>query len=67
MEDAFMIHSPNNFQNFESQLFCKLKEELCLRYDIDHQLASEMAIDLIEVLTAVDSNVEIFEKYFLVS
>jgi hypothetical protein len=51
----------------DQNLFNKLKQELCVRYDIDDQLASEMAIDLLEVLVAVDSDVEILEKYFLVS
>ncbi len=45
----------------------KLKSELIYRYEIDESLASEMAFDLLEVMTAVDSNVDIFQKYYLVS
>jgi len=51
----------------ELVLFEKLKTELTYRYEIEESLASEMAFDLIEVMTTVDSNVEIIQKYFLVS
>jgi hypothetical protein len=51
----------------DSHFFNKVKEELTQRYNVEETLASEMAWDLIEVLYAVDSDVEIFEKYFLVS
>ena len=49
----------------ETELFAKIQLELVNRYQIDPNLASEMAWDLIEVLSAVDGNLEIFEKYFL--
>jgi hypothetical protein len=49
----------------ETELFAKIQSELVNRYQIDPNLASEMAWDLIEVLSAVDGNLEIFEKYFL--
>lgn len=52
---------------FDYYLFGQVKYELISRYNIEDELASEMAIDLLEVLTAVDSNVDIFQKYFLVS
>lgn len=47
------------------EIFARIKCELVDRYSIDPNLASEMAWDLIEVLTAVDGDIDIFEKYFL--
>jgi hypothetical protein len=47
------------------ELFSKVQIELVNRYQIDPQLASEMAWDLMDILSAVDSNLDIFEKYFL--
>lgn len=49
----------------EAELFAKIQLELVNRYLVDPNLASEMAWDLIEVMSAVDGNFEIFEKYFL--
>ena len=49
----------------ETELFANIKLELVNRYQVDPNLASEMAWDLIEVLSAVDGNLDIFEKYFL--
>ena len=49
----------------ETELFAKIQLELVNRYQVDPNLASEMAWDLIEVLSAIDGNFEIFEKYFL--
>lgn len=49
----------------ETELFAKIQLELINRYHVEPNLASEMAWDLLEVLSAVDSNFDIFEKYFL--
>lgn len=49
----------------ETELFAKIQLELVNRYGIDDKLANEMAWDLIDVLAAVDSDIDIFEKYFL--
>lgn len=49
----------------EVEFFAKIQLELVQRYGIDGKLASEMAWDLIEVLSAVDGDIDIFEKYFL--
>ncbi len=49
----------------ETELFSKIQLELINRYQVDPNLASEMTWDLMEVLSAVDSNFDIFEKYFL--
>lgn len=49
----------------ETELFARMQLELVNRYGVDEKLASEMAWDFIEVLTAVDGNVDIFDKYFL--
>lgn len=56
---------PSLSQINEVELFAKIQAELVNRYSVDERLASEMAWDLIEVLTAVDGDVDIFEKYFL--
>lgn len=49
----------------DTELFAKIHLELVNRYQVDPKLASEMAWDLMEVLSAVDGNLDIFEKYFL--
>lgn len=49
----------------ETELFAKIQLELVNRYQVDPSLASEMAWDLMDMLSAVDGNFEIFEKYFL--
>lgn len=49
----------------ETELFAKIQLQLVDRYQIDPQLASEMAWDFLDVLSAVDGNMDIFEKYFL--
>ncbi len=52
-------------QILNSELFGRLQHELSLRYGVDDKLASEMAWDLLEIISAVDGNIDIFEKYFL--
>lgn len=49
----------------ETEIFARIQLELVNRYAVDEKLASEMAWDLIEVLSAVDGDIDIFEKYFL--
>jgi hypothetical protein len=49
----------------ETELFTRIHTELINRYEVDEKLANEMAWDLIEVLSAVDGDISIFEKYFL--
>ncbi len=49
----------------ETELFAKIQAELVNRYGVDGNLASEMAWDFLEVLSAVDGDIDIFEKYFL--
>lgn len=52
-------------QILNSELFSRIQHELSIRYGVDDKLASEMAWDLLEIISAVDGNVDIFEKYFL--
>ena len=60
------VLSKNNYDSMsEPELFSKIQMELVNRYQVDPTLASEMAWDLIEVLSAVEGNFDIFEKYFL--
>jgi hypothetical protein len=46
-------------------LFQKIQNEMMLKYSIEEKLASEMAWDLVDVITATNGDLEIFEKYFL--
>jgi hypothetical protein len=62
---AYTLFQPSSYQLNETELFSKIQIELANRYSIDPRLASEMAWDLVEVLTAINGDVEIFEKYFL--
>jgi hypothetical protein len=55
----------NSTHEDDTTLFLKIQSQLVHRYDVDPKLASEMAWDLVEVLSAIDGNVEILEKYFL--
>jgi hypothetical protein len=60
------VLSKNDYDSMsEPELFSKIQMELVNRYQVDSTLASEMAWDLIEVLSAVEGNFDIFEKYFL--
>jgi hypothetical protein len=56
------MHTPSIETFF---LHAKISVELLSRYGIEDRLASEMAWDLIEVLTAVDSNLDKLDKYIL--
>ncbi len=49
----------------ETEVFARIQLELVNRYGVDEKLASEMAWDFLEVLSAVDGNIDIFDKYFL--
>ncbi len=49
----------------DAEIFAKIQAQLVNRYQVDEKLANEMAWDLIEVLSAVDGDIDIFEKYFL--
>jgi hypothetical protein len=60
---AHALSSPNQLN--ETEMFIKIQAELVNRYGVDYKLASEMAWDFIEVLSAVDGDMNIFEKYFL--
>lgn len=45
----------------------KLCTQISDRYGVDPRLASEMAWDLIELLAAVDSDLDTLDRYFLAS
>ena len=60
-----MVALPRTQNLNDAELFSKIQAELVNRYSVDDKLASEMAWDFIEVLSAVDGDIDIFEKYFL--
>jgi hypothetical protein len=62
---AHTLSFPSLKQMNETELFARIQMQLVSRYNVDEKLANEMAWDLIEVLSAVDGDIEIFEKYFL--
>jgi hypothetical protein len=62
---AHTLFTRTNKQMNDVELFAKIQLELVNRYMVDEKLASEMAWDLLEVLSAVDGDIDIFEKYFL--
>ena len=62
---AHTLFTRSNKQMNDVELFAKIQLELVNRYMVDEKLASEMAWDLLEVLSAVDGDIGIFEKYFL--
>jgi hypothetical protein len=43
----------------------RLCSQISERYGVDPRLASEMAWDLIELLTAVDSDLDTLDRYYL--
>jgi len=59
-----LAHARTHHLN-DAELFAKIQAELVNRYSVDDKLASEMAWDFLEVLSAVDGDIAIFEKYFL--
>ncbi len=59
-----LAHARTHHLN-DAELFAKIQAELVNRYSVDDKLASEMAWDFLEVLSAVDGDIDIFEKYFL--
>lgn len=62
---AYAHLHPSLTHKNDTELFLKIHSELVYRYSVDEKLACEMAWDLIEVLSAVDGDMDIFEKYFL--
>jgi hypothetical protein len=62
---ARALSHPSLSQVNEVELFAKIQAELVTRYEVDEKLANEMAWDLMDVLSAVDGDIDIFEKYFL--
>ncbi len=48
-----------------TQLGERLSGQISDRYDVDQRLASEMAWDLLELLAAVDSDLEALDRYYL--
>ncbi|MES2529016.1 MAG: hypothetical protein V4598_18160 [Bdellovibrionota bacterium] len=64
MHARALMHSSFSDIN-ETEIFARIQLELVNRYGIDEKLASEMAWDFLEVLSAVDGNIDIFDKYFL--
>ncbi len=64
MHARALLHT-SLFDINETEIFAKMQLQLVNRYGIDEKLASEMAWDFIEVMTAVDGNIDIFDKYFL--
>jgi hypothetical protein len=56
----------DSFDNLNSNdIFIKIQMELIHRYNIDERLASEMAWDLLDVISVIDGDIDLFEKYFL--
>lgn len=64
MHARALMHSSFTDIN-ETEVFARIQLELVNRYGIDEKLACEMAWDFVEVLSAVDGNFDIFDKYFL--
>lgn len=64
MHARALLHSSLNDIN-ETEIFARIQLQLVNRYGVDEKLASEMAWDFIEVMTAIDADIDIFDKYFL--
>ena len=64
MSSHAYVYSSKTQMN-DAEIFAKIQAQLVNRYQVDEKLANEMAWDLIEVLSAVDGDIDIFEKYFL--
>ncbi len=64
MHARALLHTSLSEVN-ETEVFARIQLELVNRYGVDEKLASEMAWDFLEVLAAVDGNIDIFDKYFL--
>lgn len=64
MHARALLHTSLSEVN-ETEVFARIQLELVNRYGVDEKLASEMAWDFLEVLAAVDGDIDIFDKYFL--
>ena len=64
MHARALLHTSLSEVN-ETEVFARIQLELVNRYGVDEKLASEMAWDFLEVLAAVDGNIDIVDKYFL--
>lgn len=51
----------SSFNDLGSRLCSQISE----RYEVDQRLASEMAWDLLELLAAVDSDLDTLDKFYL--
>jgi hypothetical protein len=61
----FMLARALNSNGSEAEIFARIQAEIIQRYSVDQRLASEMAWDLMEVLSVIESDYDIFDKYFL--
>lgn len=48
-----------------NDLGTRLCSQISERYEVDQRLASEMAWDLLELLAAVDSDLDTLDKFYL--
>ncbi|MFP5458038.1 MAG: hypothetical protein ACLGG7_04835 [Bacteriovoracia bacterium] len=48
-----------------NDLGSRLSSQISERYDVDQRLASEMAWDLLELMAAVDSDLDTLDRYYL--
>jgi len=67
MEDNMSTHTKFVLENSSAALGQKLCTQISDRYGVDPRLASEMAWDLLELLAAVDSDLDTLDRYFLAS
>ena len=51
--------------NTQKELGLRLTSQIIDKYGVDPRLASEMAWDLLELLDAVDGDLETLDKFFL--
>lgn len=57
-------HSSFDVSSF-NDLGSRLSSQISERYDVDQRLASEMAWDLLELMAAVDSDLDTLDRYYL--
>ena len=54
----------NSYYNSDEDVLTRIQLEFCERYNVDRSVACDMALDLVDIVTAVDGNFTNFKKYF---
>jgi hypothetical protein len=64
MEDKMSTHTQASDLSF-NDLGSRLCSQITERYGVDQRLASEMAWDLLELMAAIDSDLDALDRFYI--